>query len=51
MENVLFAFFASLVISFIAATTRGDGENILTKVIIGTILGTSVLLVYDFIFR
>ena len=37
--NIIVAFFASLVV----VLTRGDGENIAIKVIIGTILGAILL--------
>lgn len=43
LSDFIIIIFGSFMISLIAATTRGDGENIAIKVIVGTIVGTIIL--------
>lgn len=45
MKDFIFAIFTSMLISFIAAATRGNGENVLKKTIIGTVFGTIFMLI------
>lgn len=45
MKELIFYIFASLLGSFVATATRGNGENVLKKTIIGTVVGTIFMLI------
>ncbi|WBW96130.1 hypothetical protein [Oceanirhabdus sp. W0125-5] len=46
IEEIIIVSLVSIGVSFIAALTRGDGKNIKTKVIIGSVLGIILYIIF-----